>query len=374
MTASGRQNQNFLGAESACSERHRWQSYARSGWLVLLLGISGSMHTGHSQEKSGQSIPTLRTQSNEVFVPTLVKDRNGKLIFGLKADDFIIEDDGVPQQVKMDEAEPEEPISLLIAIQTGRSALFEYQRMRTLSSLLDQIVGRPQVQTALVAFDGEVNLLQDFSFDSEQTETYLRKMMAGPLRNMGSDGKSNGAAIYDAVRYSVHLLAQQPEDSRRILLLISETRDHGSHAVKVDDAIAAIGDSNTVIYSLAFSPTASTALDTLRGEWDARTDPAGWNLDVLRLMKMAREAMRKNAPGTVAAMTGGEYDLFTTQKSFERFMTEFSNHLHSRYLLRFQPKDPRPGLHQMRVKVRQRNDVTIIARRSYWVAAPKSAE
>ena len=342
----------------------------------LMLGVCAAQDTGKqaAQDNGKQNVPTLRTQSNVVFVPTLVTDKHGKLVFGLKTSDFIIEDDGVPQQINMDEAEPEEPVSLVIAIQTGRMALAEFQRMKTISSMLDQIVGQPQVQTAIVTFDNEINLLQDFTFESAQTETYLKKMMAGPLRDMGGAEDRSGAAIYDAVRYSVELLKKQPEDSRRILLLISEIRDHGSHAVKLDDAIAAIGDSNTVIYSLAFSPVGSTALDTLRGEWDARTDPAGENLDIWRLLKMAREAMRKNAPKSVAAMTGGEYDLFTSQKSFERFMAEFANHLHSRYLLRFQPRNPRPGLHQVRVKLRQGKDMTIIARRSYWVAEPKPAE
>src|ERR1700755_1307111 len=61
-------------------------------------------------------------------------------------------------------------------------------------------------------------------------------------------------------------------------------------------------------------------------------NPAGSNLDIVRLTKMAREAMRKNAPKSVASMTGGEYELFTSSKNFEKFMTEFTNHLHSRYL------------------------------------------
>jgi VWFA-related protein len=275
----------------------------------------------------------------------------------------------------MDEAEPEEAVSLVIAIQTGGNALAEFQRMKSLSSMLDQVIGQPQVQTAIVVFDSEINLLQDFTYESAETEAYLKKMMTGSLRNMGSDsGDRNGAAIYDAVCFSANLLAKQPDDSRRVLLLISETRDHGSHTVKLDDAIAAVNDSNTVVYSLAFSPTASTALDTLRGEWDTRTDPAGGNLDILRLMEMAHQAMRKNAAKAVASMTGGEYDLFTSRKSFERFMTDFTNHLHSRYLLRFAPKDPRPGLHQVTVKLKQRNDVIVIARRSYWVAEPKPVQ
>ena len=38
----------------------------------------------------------------------------------LQAKDFIIEDDGVEQKVSMDEAEPQEAVSLVIAIQSGR--------------------------------------------------------------------------------------------------------------------------------------------------------------------------------------------------------------------------------------------------------------
>jgi VWFA-related protein len=321
---------------------------------------------GGAQVQTQQDIPSLRTQANVVSVPTLVKDKAGKPVFGLQANDFIIDDDGIEQQVSMDESEPQEAVSLVIAIQSGRSALYEYQRMKGISAMLDQIVGQPQVQTAIVVFDNNVELGQDFSFESDGTEEYLKSMMEGPRRNM-EEGDRSGAAIYDAVRYSVKLLQKQPEDSRRVLLLISETRDHGSHAVSLDDTIRAISESNTVMYSLAFSPTVSTAMDTLRGEWDARTDPAGWNLDILRLMKMARQAMRKNAAKSVASLTGGEYEVFTSRKSFEKFMTEFTNHLHSRYLLHFQPKKPHPGLHEVRVRLRGHGNNVVLARRSYWV-------
>jgi hypothetical protein len=88
---------------------------------------------------------------------------------------------------------------------------------------------------------------------------------------------------------------------------------------------------------------------------------------------MARQAMRKNASRSVAAMTGGEYSVFTSRKSFEKFMTDFTNHLHSRYLLRFEPKNPRPGLHQVRVRLRQPGECVILARRSYWVVDPGKA-
>lgn len=135
-----------------------------------------------AQLPTQQEIPSLRTQSNIVFAPTLVKDKSGKLVFGLQAKDFIIQDDGVEQQVSMDEAEPQEPVSLLIAIQIGRTAVDEFQRIESLSSLLGQIVDNPQVETAIVTFDSQVNLVQDFTFDSGQSEAQLQKTVSGRLR------------------------------------------------------------------------------------------------------------------------------------------------------------------------------------------------
>jgi hypothetical protein len=76
--------------------------------------------------------------------------------------------------------------------------------------------------------------------------------------------------------------------------------------------------------------------------------------------------MRKNTPKTIAALTGGEYELFTSHKAFESRMVEFANHLRNRYLLSFEPRDPHPGLHKIRVRLRQSRDVDILARERYW--------
>src|SRR5260221_1707097 len=198
-------------------------------FVFVLIGAGEQLKSQQSAEvpqPAGTQQPTFRTQANIVLAPALVKDKAGKVIFGLQAKDFIIEDDGVEQPVRMDEAEEPEPVSLVVAVQTGRTAAAELKRMRGLSSMLDPIVSQPQVQTAIVTFDSEVNLLQDFTFDSELTTSNLKNLQDGDLR---------GAVILDAVHYSVKILGKQPKDSRRVRLLISEPRDHGSHAVNMDD-------------------------------------------------------------------------------------------------------------------------------------------
>ena len=86
----------------------------------------------------------------------------------------------------------------------------------------------------------------------------------------------------------------------------------------------------------------------------------------MELLIMSAQAMRKNIPKTIAEMTGGEYELFKSHKGFESRMVEFTNHLHNRYLLSFEPKDPRPGLHKVSVRVREPRDATVVARNRYW--------
>jgi hypothetical protein len=69
----------------------------------------------------------IRSQANVVFIPVLVKDHNGEVVYGREAKDFIVEDDGIPQSVRLDEAPEGQPISLVVAVQTGRRAAYEFR-------------------------------------------------------------------------------------------------------------------------------------------------------------------------------------------------------------------------------------------------------
>ena len=76
--------------------------------------------------------------------------------------------------------------------------------------------------------------------------------------------------------------------------------------------------------------------------------------------------MRKNIPETIASMTGGEYERFATEKGFDARMIDFTNHVHSRYLLSIEPKSPHAGLHRIRVRLRDPGDRVVLARSGYW--------
>jgi VWFA-related protein len=303
-----------------------------------------------------QQPPDVRVQSNVVIVPALVKDAEGHVVNGLTENDFVILDDGVEQAVRLDESAESEPASVVVAVQTGRRAWREYSRMRGIGAMLTPVFDQLQSRVALVEFDSQVRLVEDFSDDPSA--------IRGDLKNL--DAGDNGAAIRDAVDFSVRMLEKEPVGRQRVLLLISENRDHGSHITKTDDVVAAIGNSKTSVYALAFSPSLSQVLDTERG---TNRDEAYWDAppDIIGTLLMARNAMKKNITKAIAEMTGGEYELFTTRKGFELRLVDFNNHLHSRYVLSFAPKQPHAGLHQIQVRLKQPAlDTVVLARTNYW--------
>ena len=320
--------------------------FARICPLLLLL-LSGA---------SAQQDSNLRVQSNVVLVPTLVKDTEGHVVYGLTQKDFVIEDDGVEQAVHLDESAESEPSSVVVAVQTGRRAWREYSRMRGIGPMLTPVFAQLRSRVALVEFDSHVRLVENFSEDETSIYDDLKKLQPG----------DNGAAIRDAIDFSISLLEKEAADRQRILLLVSENRDHGSHVTKTDDLVAAIGNSNTVVYALSFSPSLSQVLDTEKG---LNRDEAYWDAppDIIGSLLMIRNSMKTNITKTISSMTGGEYELFTSRKGFEERMVDFNNHLHSRYVLSFAPKEPHPGLHQIRVRLKQSlPETTILSRASYW--------
>ena len=335
-------NYNFEGMLSSLGPR----------WLFVVLGILPTFLIGDFAAQEA----TFSSQSTVVLVPTLVRDARGNAVYGLQSKDFIVEDDGVQQTVHLDEEAESEPISVVVAVQTGRRAMREFPRIRGLGSMLQPVFDQPQSRVALVEFDGKVSLIHDFTHNDGVIHSDLEQLRPG-------DG---GAAILDAVDYSVKLLEQEPKGSQRVLLLISETRDHGTKFAKVDDVIASVGNSNTVIYALPFSPSLSQVLDTERG---SNKDEMQAGPDLLAPLMMTAQSMRKNVSKTIAHMTGGEYELFSSCKSFETDMTGFTNHLHSRYLLSFQPQNPHPGLHEIRVHLADPGTSTVLFRNSYWAQA-----
>jgi VWFA-related protein len=299
---------------------------------------------------SKPNTPTLRSTTNVVLVPTLVERDKDQVVYGLKTGDFVLEDNGVPQQLRVEEDMDTAPVALVVAVEQGRMAALEYDKIARLGPLLQLFLGDGKSEAALVGFDSKPQLVRDFTRSTDDLTEDLRHFAPG-------DG---GAAILDTVGYGVDLLQTQPREYRRVLLLISEERDHGSKHIKPEKLVERIGLTDVLVLSLTFSPARAELLHDLKDNGEDRV------MNLQSTVLMAVQAMKKNVSKQIALMSGGEYAPFTRDKGFEERVNEVSQHARNRYMLSFSPSDPTPGLHTLRVRLTEDYGAHVVARANYW--------
>ena len=379
-----------------------------------------------SQEAPESSQPFLfSTQSSVVMVPALVRNRTGAVVFTLKKDDFVVTDEGVPQNLTLEKDIGSEPLALVVVVEIGGAGAREFDHLGPLAPMLESVIGNVPNKIAVVAFDSEPTLVQGFTARIPAAVEAVRNLTPGCTREHHKDfcqsetarhdavQADNGAAILDSLGFAVDLLRHQPEGYRRAILLLSETLDRGSR-ITLEQAVRAVTDTNTTIYSIGFSTAKSEAAHYAGHQLPINAEGGGLNFEnpypnpphgclskdpdpdpdgphtrlaqfydclvqlapPLGLAKMAAiataDALQRNVPETVAHLTGGEYFKLTNARSLERDLGTIANHLPNRYVLSFHPRSPHPGPHVISVRLPGYPDLAITARRSYW-ANPEPA-
>ena len=160
------------------------------------------------------------------------------------------------------------------------------------------------------------------------------------------------------MNYGIDLLRQEPAGTRRVLVLLSQPQDDGSK-VHADEIVQRLGETNTMIYSVTFSPEKTWLKDQFTQE---RHENAPYMLspDLPPLLhtfnldepaRVALRAMRENTAAEIATLSGGESLPFGDRGEFDRQLSVLANHIPNRYTLTFQPTSDEPGFHAIRVQV-----------------------
>jgi VWFA-related protein len=279
--------------------------------------------------------------------------QQGDFIYGLKASRFVITDNGIPQRVRLEEAPEQTGLSLVVVVQCSRAAALESAKLTGLYTMIEDITGAAPREVAVLSYGAKPSLLGDFTSNPQKLSAAVSAIK--PC----ADG---GAATYDAVEYATQLLENRENHYRRIILLISETRDHGSRTTP-EEVIAELGETNTVVNSVAYSPARDQFLNDLKPDGYGSTHV----MQLTPLLFMAINAMKENASSELAELSGGEYLNFTTRKGFDQALGHLANQVHNFYLLSFQPQNtPAAGYHTLRVSVPDNPDALIRNRTSYW--------
>jgi len=90
------------------------------------------------------STTTLRVRANEVLVPTLVEKPGGGVVYGLKPQDFVLEDNGVPQKIRVQEEMDTAPVALVVAVELGGVGVLEFNKLAKLGPAAGSVSFRRQ--------------------------------------------------------------------------------------------------------------------------------------------------------------------------------------------------------------------------------------
>ncbi len=188
-----------------------------------------------------QDSPSIRTSVDVVDVLCTVQDRRSRYISNLTRDDFEIYEDGVKQNIDFfhhETGEKARPLSVLMLVDTSGSVKdklhFEQQAA---SEFLHQTLTQNKDMAAIVQFDSEINLAQDFTFDIPLLEEALQEIRAG-----------GATKLYDAIWVGVKDLLSE-EVGRRVLVILSDGADTQS-TIEAEEAIRTSQINDVVIYGL----------------------------------------------------------------------------------------------------------------------------
>ncbi|WP_260706002.1 VWA domain-containing protein [Edaphobacter flagellatus] len=336
-------------------------------WLltvVLLSVISGTL----CAQNTSNTGSTLHTGTRLVVVPVLVQSATKEVVYSLHADDFLLTDKGVPQKVSLDEAN-KQPLSLVVLMQTGSAAVREFDKYRGLETMLASILGGTPNQVAIVNFDSKPEAASPFTSDIAQWTDAIDH----------PDPGDSGAAIMDALKFGLDLLAKQPANHRRVILLISQPQDSGSKTTAKE--IARItGETNTAIYSITFTPQITRLKGAIKEGGHPHPPVTVGNgsyvayFELTEPLQLMKDAIRKDVAAEAATLSGGEAIRFENRQQLADVVASIGNHIRYRYMLTFTPSPADLGFHPIRVSLIHYPELTVSARSSYWLTDSENSK
>jgi len=322
-------------------------------------------------------------RSRLVLVPATVTDARGRPVYGLGPEDFAIFDNSRERKVSVDTLDTGvAPIALVIAVQSSGISAPVLEKVRKIGAMIQPLITGERGCAALVTFAQSVDWLQECTNDPNALQRAFRGIEAGEYKK---------AVMLDAVNEAIQRLRAR-QNTRRVILLISESRDRGSKAALEAVSVAAESADITLYaatYSLAkaafaskvrvgepppppHAQTPSEVMKTPNGEVPTKYNPpilpteqrASISSGLAELLRLHRE----NDTQALAAVTGGTAFPFTRQKALEEAIGKLGAELHSQYILSFAPEDAESGYHQLEVRVLRSGDYRVRARPGYWMA------
>jgi VWFA-related protein len=334
---------------------------------------------------------------NVVNVFATVRNKNGKIVNTLTKDDFLLDEEGKPQNIKYFAQDSDLPLYLGLLVDTSGSQRNVLNDERSASyRFFDQILREDKDLAFVLHFDFQVELLQDFTASRQALEKGLDSLQIGQqLQQRQTQGGGNsgggypgggypsgggyprqgqgrargGTDLYDAILLaSDELMAKQK--GRKALVLLTDGVDTGSKTT-LFEAIASAQKADTLVYSVLFS-------DSNYNSSGPMMSGPGMGRRGMGRMPMPGNGGYDGANGKkvleqIARETGGRFFQVSHSHPIDKIYTEIEEELRSQYSIGFTPDPPSHGGIYRHIhlaikpsKDKDKKELTVVTREGYY--------
>ena len=207
-------------------------------WCILLAGFAVSLWAGDEDV-------VFRSDVSLVRVDAQVLDRDNRAITGLRAEDFILREEGRPQPIR-NFASENMPVDVLLLLDVSASMRPHVERIVSASHEALRVL-RDQDRIAIMVFDRATRVRMPFRNSRDDVERELESVINEENFNGGTDITR---ALYDAADY---ISRNGRRDARRAIVILTD--DQTERNRDVEGVSRALEKANAVL-SLLLAPDA----------------------------------------------------------------------------------------------------------------------
>lgn len=204
-----------------------------------------------------------------VNVPVVVRDKRGALVQKLGKENFLLQVDGSPQEIRYFNLDTDLPLTLGLLVDTSmsqRSVIGDEQKAS--EAFLDDMLNGPKDRDKafVIQFARSSELLQDITSSKAKLQAALQQLdtpgtqgAADPDANSSAGGGAGrrgggaGTTLYDALFLSSDELMKK-QTGRKAVVILSDGADRGSKESLVS-SIEAAQRADTIVYAIYFKGT-----------------------------------------------------------------------------------------------------------------------
>lgn len=265
------------------------------------------------RRSSAQETTTFSTEVKVVSLLATVRGSHGELVHDLPKEDFLLLENGRPQEIRYFSRESDLPLTLGLMVDTSMSQQKVLMEERGASfRFLDQVLRENMDQVFIMQFDMGVQLRQPLTSSRKELSDVLPYIDTPTIKQLKIQ-TGGGTLLYDAIVTAAQDIMQKARN-RKAMIVLSDGVDTGSEGT-LAQAVAASQRADTLIYAILFADAGAYGLSF--------AGSSGRNA----MMRMARE-------------TGGSFFEVSKKMTIDRIFERIQEELRTQYSLGYVSSDP----------------------------------